>query len=290
MGEAKKKPTEFSVDYYFSERVLMEQILTADFKCVGCKSGPLEASDPVKVLRFGKLWDILRIEEIQEMKPHMALLVKDRVDEKEAFTLTTDLFRYQMEIMLGRLQVNSLFLLRMVKQIIDFAEANRIALPTMSLDEDVSDEDLRQLKFTAKERTVVWLSLVNPVRCQSVVSFMNGTQAFHNAPIDNPYTVAAFKDYIAVFEKFDFMKKLFSVDDVEDAPSDVGVVLPLKTFSFLSELLSRRSGEIGGAKMVFSLVKKLEDLKTGTNKFVDVVPPKEVVVEKMEVTEPPASV
>jgi hypothetical protein len=261
MGEAINKPEAFELTVTTEDKHLLFTALSTPLRCPACKSGPIDTSDPVKFMRFAKVWNLFNLSEFDDI-PNEALIQKLTDNKAQTLTVDSDAIRYTIETVLTQSNTLNVFTpaVPFLNKLITIATENKIKLK--NYDEFNSEIDnKKQLTLSAAELNALVSVLVTSQKCSNTFALNNGSTISHGAPIDHPTTIKEYKIFSRVIEQLQLIGVITGKNDVSTTPINT-YELDIETVKYLLDLIPKRSTylQMHPSKLV-SLVSKLEELK-----------------------------
>ncbi len=194
MGEAIKKPTAFDVQVKNADRYVVYVALTQTLKCPTCKSGPLDTTDPVRFLKFSKLWTAFGLSEFEDINKD-ELITLLGITESTTITLDADVLRFSIDTLLSTSNNLNSFapVIKLLNAIISIARDNKIKIDNY---QDEETYETRQVSFTSEELKQTLAILFASKRCDAQFTLENGNTISHGAPIDHPKTIKEYDLYL----------------------------------------------------------------------------------------------
>ncbi len=261
MGEAINKPDAFELTVTSTDRHLLFAALSTPLRCPACNSGPIDTSDPVKFMRFAKVWDAFNLSEFDDIS-NQVLMTKLSDTTEHKLSLDSDTIRYAIETVLVQSNTLTVFTpaVPVLNKLITVAVANQLKIK----DYDTFNSEIdtkKQITLSALELNALTTTLLTAQKCSNTFQLNNGSTVSHGAPTDHPKDVKTYKTFARTLDQLKLTPVIEGKAEISTAESDT-YELDLETVKYLLELIPRRSMhlQMHPSKLV-SLVNKLEGLK-----------------------------
>ncbi len=260
MGEAANKPTSFDVSVSVEEQHTLFVLWSTPLKCPACKCGPIDTSDPVKFLKFGKVWNAFKLSEFEDLS-RADLITKLGTNEEMVVNIETDVLRYLIETILLQSNIINVFTpaISILNKLISIAVENKIKIK--DYEDDNTQEENKTLTLTKNELNIAATVLLNAQKCDHAFTLTNGSSVVHGGPIDHPKTVKEFKVFNKLVNQLKLSKVLVGKEELSTA-DETSFSVDTETVKYLSEIIPRRSMHLNThPSKLLSLSNKLEELK-----------------------------
>lgn len=239
MGEAAKKPTSFDISIKNVDRYTLYVALTQVLRCPVCKSGPLDTTDPVKFLKFGKLWNSFGLSSFEDLN-NDELIKLLSVTDTSITTLDTDILRYTVETLLTVANNLNAFTpaIPLLNTLMTIATDNNIKIDTY---EETETPTLKQVTLTDADLKLFLTVFFSAKRCPGEFNLQNGSTVAHGAPMDHPRTVKEYNLYLKTINQLGLLSAILGQKDFEHYEGEKTFDLDVQSTKYLRDLISQRS-------------------------------------------------
>jgi hypothetical protein len=245
MGEANSKPTSFQIDVSLNDRYLLFRTLSPTQKCPSCNSGPVDTTEALKLIRYGKTWDLFELNVFENLNQQELVTLLASDTSKIALNISTDVLRFVVETMTSRSYTLNTFspIVPFLNSLVEIAKENNIKLPGQA-DNVNSEKDIsKDVTFSKKDLEGLALLMLSSQTCANKMQLQDGSVLVHGAPTDFPNTVEVFNVYSRLLTQLGILKFLIGEEPLNQEATKTYTV-DVETVKYLKELVVRRSTSV----------------------------------------------
>jgi hypothetical protein len=224
-----------------SDRLMIFLAMSQAPKCATCGSGPVDSTDIHQIITYGRVWDTLKLDELEGMnqeKLNAFLLDKDQVLRLD---ITQPYLDFLLRNILGRSYVYNVFSMpiSLVHRLCQVAKEAELNLPDVK-----RNFTTKEFTFSSEDYNIFAQLLCSKQACDAQFTLQNGQQVSHGAARDFPKSLPEFRVYSRLVQQLGLVEYLEGTD--LNLPVDDGrkVELDDQTVDLLKRLITGRSSSV----------------------------------------------
>ena len=242
MGESNSKPTAFKITLNNSHRYMLFLTMSPVTKCPQCNSGPFDTTDAIKLIRYGKVWDLFGLTDFENL-PQEKLIELFSSTEPQEFTIDTEILRFLIDLLLTRSYVLNTFapVLAVVTQLLKIINDYNIKLPGTEEENLIELDTPVTLTLAYTELESIGMIMLAAKKCNFKFALSNGESVEHGTTLDFPNTVKTFTIYERLLTQLGLLSFMTGSDSVAAYAGFHDFTLDVGTSKYLKNLIASRS-------------------------------------------------
>jgi hypothetical protein len=228
------------------DRFLIFKLMQSTMPCHVCKSGPIDTTEAIKLVTYGKVWDLLDLSAFENLTQEelIQLFSKDAVKTIE---FKSDTLRYVIELFFMRGYALNIFYVAipLLNKLLSTASKHNVKL---SQTDTAELTDLKTVSLTFEQLSGLALILCANKLCHAEFTTQEGKTVIHGVAIDTPKTLTDYRKFTRLLDALKLTDVLNGKTTIEQYVGTLDYTLFSNDIPYLLELVAQRSTNVNFAQ------------------------------------------